>query len=75
MCTDPAGAIRSFLMPPTELLSVPIAAPFTPLRADGAPSLPVIERPARSLVADNVSGAFACDTTGSVKKVVIEILL
>jgi N-acetylneuraminate lyase len=62
-------------MPPTELLSVLIAAPFTPLRADGAPSLPVVDRPASSLVANNVSGAFACGTTGSVKKVVVEILL
>ena len=75
MCTDPAGAIRSFPMPPTELLSILIAAPFTLLRADGAPSLPVIDRPARSLIANNVSGAFACGTTRSVKKVVVEILL
>ena len=75
LCTDPAGAMQFLLMPPTELPSVRIAAPYTPLRADGAPNLPVIDRPAYSLIANNVSGAFACVTTGSVRKVVVEILL
>ena len=96
LCTITAGAIQLFLMPPAELLSGLIAAPFTPLRSDEALDLPVIDRLVRSLAANSVSGAFACGTTGegssptgderravtegwrtigSVKKVVVEILL
>lgn len=51
-------------MPPAELLSGLIAAPFTPLRSDGALNLPMIDRLARSLAANSVSGAFVCGTTG-----------
>lgn len=41
-----------------------IAAPFTALNADGSLNLPMIERQARALVANGVSGAFICGTTG-----------
>lgn len=41
-----------------------IAAPFTPFRKDGGVDLTVIEKLAESLVANKVSGAFVCGTTG-----------
>jgi len=41
-----------------------IAAPFTPFRKNGGLDLPVIEKLAASLVANKVSGAFVCGTTG-----------
>ena len=45
-------------------LSGLIAAPFTSLHADGTLNLPLIERQAVALVANGVSGAFICGTTG-----------
>ena len=41
-----------------------IAAPFTPMNADGSLNLSLIERQAQSLAANHVSGAFVCGTTG-----------
>ena len=41
-----------------------IAAPYTPLHADGSLNLPVIEKLAASLLANGVTGAFVCGTTG-----------
>lgn len=41
-----------------------IAAPFTPLNADGSLNLSRIECQAQSLVQNRVSGAFVCGTTG-----------
>ena len=41
-----------------------IAAPFTPFRNNGGLDLQVIEKLAASLVANKVSGAFVCGTTG-----------
>ena len=41
-----------------------IAAPFTPFRKDGGLNLPMVEKLAASLVANKVSGAFVCGTTG-----------
>src|SRR5688572_30679248 len=41
-----------------------IAAPFTAFHPDGRLNLAMIERQAQSLVANKVSGAFVCGTTG-----------
>ncbi len=41
-----------------------IAAPFTPFRKNGGLNLPMVEKLAASLVANKVSGAFVCGTTG-----------
>jgi len=41
-----------------------IAAPFTPMLADGLLDLPTIDRLYAKLVADGVVGAFVCGTTG-----------
>ncbi|MEP6670127.1 MAG: dihydrodipicolinate synthase family protein [Chthoniobacter sp.] len=41
-----------------------IAAPYTPFHAHGSLNLPVIEKQAVSLVANGVTGAFVCGTTG-----------
>lgn len=41
-----------------------IAAPFTPFQADGRLALDVIPQQAAQLVADGVSGAFVCGSTG-----------
>lgn len=41
-----------------------VAAPFTPFRADGSVDEGGIERLAAALVADGVTGAFVCGTTG-----------
>jgi len=41
-----------------------IAAPFTPLLADGNLNLAMIERQAMALAINSVSGAFVCGTTG-----------
>ncbi len=41
-----------------------IAAPFTPFQADGALALEAIPQQATQLVADGVSGAFVCGSTG-----------
>lgn len=41
-----------------------VAAPFTPMRADGSVNQQMIERLAASLVANQVVGAFVCGTTG-----------
>ena len=41
-----------------------IAAPFTPFRTKGGLDLPMVEKLAASLVANKVSGAFVCGTTG-----------
>jgi len=41
-----------------------IAAPYTPLRADGDLNLELVEKLARALEADGVRGAFVCGTTG-----------
>ncbi|MEA2710516.1 MAG: N-acetylneuraminate lyase [Phycisphaerales bacterium] len=41
-----------------------IAAPHTPLRADGELNLPVIEKQAALLIANGISAAFICGTTG-----------
>jgi N-acetylneuraminate lyase len=41
-----------------------VSAPHTPLTGSGDLNLPVIEKQARSLVADGVKGAFICGTTG-----------
>lgn len=47
----------------TELTDL-IAAPFTPMHADGGLNLDLIELQAQSLVANSVPGAFICGTTG-----------
>ena len=41
-----------------------IAAPFTAMNADGSLNLTMIERQAKLLADNNVSGAFICGTTG-----------
>lgn len=41
-----------------------VAAPFTPLNADGSLNLPMIGPLAAALTASGVSGAFVCGTTG-----------
>ncbi len=41
-----------------------IAAPFTPMNADGSVNAPMIRRQASALAANGVSGAFVCGTTG-----------
>ena len=41
-----------------------VAAPYTPMRADGGVHLEPIEQQAQSLVANGVGGAFVCGTTG-----------
>lgn len=41
-----------------------IAAPFTPMRADGSVCLDAVERQVESLIATGVNGAFVCGTTG-----------
>jgi N-acetylneuraminate lyase len=41
-----------------------IAAPYTPIHADGSLNLPMIEKQAASLVTNGVRGAFVCGTTG-----------
>lgn len=41
-----------------------IAASFTPLRANGALNVPMIQTLAESLIANHVFGAFVCGTTG-----------
>ncbi len=41
-----------------------IAAPFTPMNADGSLNLKAIEQQAASLAANGVTGAFVCGTTG-----------
>ncbi len=41
-----------------------IAAPFTPLYADGSVNLACIERQAQGLIENGVRGAFVCGTTG-----------
>jgi N-acetylneuraminate lyase len=41
-----------------------IAAPFTPMTADGGVDLATIERQAAALVSGGVRGAFVCGTTG-----------
>jgi N-acetylneuraminate lyase len=41
-----------------------VAAPHTPMHADGSLRLELIEKQAARLVADKVSGAFICGTTG-----------
>jgi len=41
-----------------------IAAPHTPLRADGDLNLPVIEKQAALLIDNGISAAFICGTTG-----------
>jgi N-acetylneuraminate lyase len=47
----------------TPLLGL-IAAPFTAFQNDGSVNLTAIEKQAQSLVANRVSGAFVCGTTG-----------
>ncbi len=49
-----------------------IAAPFTPFRTDGAVNLAMIERQAKFLVNNGVSGAFVCGTTGEGLSLTIE---
>lgn len=41
-----------------------IAAPFTPMTPDGGLNLPMVEKLAGSLVANTISGAFVCGSTG-----------
>lgn len=41
-----------------------VAAPFTPLNADGSVNLPLIKQQGAALTANKVSGAFVCGTTG-----------
>jgi N-acetylneuraminate lyase len=41
-----------------------VAAPFTAFHADGSLNLALIERQADSLIANRVTGAFVCGTTG-----------
>src|SRR5258706_199283 len=41
-----------------------IAAPYTAFHADGSLNLPMIEKQAASLIANGVTGAFVCGTTG-----------
>jgi hypothetical protein len=41
-----------------------VAAPFTPMNADGSVNLGVIEQQARVLADNKVIGAFICGTTG-----------
>lgn len=41
-----------------------IAAPYTPFHSDGSLNLDTIERQAERLIAEGVSGAFVCGTTG-----------
>jgi len=41
-----------------------IAAPFTPMKPDGALNLNAIEQQAAGLISSGVSGAFVCGTTG-----------
>jgi N-acetylneuraminate lyase len=47
-----------------EHLTGLIAAPHTPMNADGSLNLQVIERQARSLIENGITGAFVCGTTG-----------
>lgn len=41
-----------------------VAAPFTPMKADGTLNLDIIEQQARLLQRNNVGGVFICGTTG-----------
>lgn len=41
-----------------------IAAPYTPMRPDGALNLQIVARQAEALLATRVAGAFICGTTG-----------
>src|SRR5947207_6486975 len=41
-----------------------IAAPFTPMHADGSINLPMVATLAKSLSESGVAGAFVCGTTG-----------
>ena len=48
----------------SRFLSGLVAAPHTAMRADGSVNLEVIEKQAARLVADGVTGAFICGSTG-----------
>jgi N-acetylneuraminate lyase len=54
------------ITPPTQLPQEfkIIAAPFTPMKADGSLNLSVIEKYAEKLYDDGVAGVFVCGTTG-----------
>ena len=48
----------------SNFLSGIVAAPHTPMNADGSLRLDLIEKQAARLIGDKVSGAFVCGTTG-----------
>ncbi|MEI9893294.1 MAG: dihydrodipicolinate synthase family protein [Chthoniobacter sp.] len=56
---------------PTPLTGL-VAAPYTPFHADGSLNLPVIDQLAASLVANGVTGAFVCGTTGEGVSLTVE---
>ena len=49
-----------------------VAAPYTAFHADGGLNLPLIEKQAASLVANGVTGAFVCGTTGEGVSLTVE---
>lgn len=49
-----------------------IAAPFTAMHEDGSINLDMIDKQAKSLIANGVSGAFVCGTTGEGMSLTIE---
>lgn len=49
-----------------------IAAPYTAFHGDGSLNLPLIEKQAASLVANGVTGAFVCGTTGEGVSLTVE---
>ena len=55
-----------------EQLTGLIAAPFTPMRADGSVNLDMIETYAHTLAANGVAGAFPCGTTGESLSLAVE---
>ena len=55
-----ASSMKSY----TNFLTGLVAAPHTPMNADGSLRLELIEKQAARLVADKVAGAFVCGTTG-----------
>ena len=55
-----------------KLLSGLIAAPFTAMREDGSINLDTIEKQAKSLVKNDVKGAFICGTTGEGVSLTVE---
>jgi len=56
----------------SESLSGLIAAPFTPMAADGSVNLAAIGPYVRMLAANGVAGAFVCGTTGESMSLTIE---